>query len=60
MTKASFIRVWFTFATTYTCLTLSHQIGDDYFNGAKWPWLIGTVLLTTIVWTTSSKLKELK
>jgi hypothetical protein len=60
MTKASFIRVWFMFATAYTCFTLGNQIGDDYFCGSKWPWLIGVVLMITINWATSSKLKELK
>ncbi|MFV9076884.1 hypothetical protein ABQ397_11425 [Serratia fonticola] len=60
MTKASFIRGWFIFATVYTGLTLGNQIGDYFFDGAKWPWFIGVVLMTTITWTTNSKLKELK
>ncbi|HBE9178717.1 TPA: hypothetical protein KNH08_001583 [Serratia fonticola] len=60
MTKASFIRGWFIFATVYTCISLGKQLGDDYFGGARWPWLISVILMTIITWTTSSKLKELK
>jgi len=60
MTKASFIRGWFMFTTLYTCATLGNQIGDNYLDGAKWPWFIGVVLMSTIIWITSPKLKELK
>ncbi|KEY58868.1 hypothetical protein SRDD_22580 [Serratia sp. DD3] len=59
MSKASFIRVWFLFATIYTCITMGHQIGN-FFNGSQWPWLISSVIMIAIGWSTSSKLKELK
>lgn len=60
MTKASFIRGWFTFATVYTCFTLGNQIGNYYLDGAKWPWFVGVVITAAIFWVTNSKLKELK
>ena len=60
MTKASFIRGWFLFATVYTCITLGNQIGDHYLDGAKWPWFIAVTLMCSIVWTATPKLKELK
>lgn len=60
MTKASFIRGWFIFATVYTSIGLGNQIGDYYFDGAEWPLLISVALMTIITCTTISKLKELK
>ncbi|MCG8710008.1 hypothetical protein JHU04_003283 [Brenneria sp. 4F2] len=44
---ALFIRIWFQFATIYTCLTISDQISDIYFSCAQWPWIFG--LLTAVI-----------
>ncbi|MEC5320207.1 hypothetical protein VSX61_14885 [Brenneria populi subsp. brevivirga] len=57
---AIFIRIWFQFATIYTCLTISDQISDLYFNYAQWPWIIGLLAAVIIGAVAIGKLNTLR
>ncbi|MEC5341726.1 hypothetical protein ABRZ24_03735 [Brenneria populi] len=57
---AIFIRIWFQFATIYTCLTISDQISDLYFNCAQWPWIIGLLAAVIIGAVAIGKLNTLR
>lgn len=59
MNTASWIKAWFSGATVYTCLDLSKRLGDDFLCGARWPQLVGIILMFIICFSARSKLKEL-
>lgn len=59
MNKASWIKAWFSGATVYTCLDLSKRLWDDFLCGARWPQLVGIILMFIICFSAHSKLKEL-
>lgn len=58
--KLEIFTIWYILATICTCITLSRQVGELYFDGSRIPEVIGYVVMIAIGWYSRSILKSLK